>query len=65
MEWNNIKDKKPYNNQIILASINGVYTIARFDEPANCLIEITTDQATYVHGTDLSVYWTEFETPAA
>jgi hypothetical protein len=63
MEWNNIKDKKPCNNQIVLASINGVYTIARFDEPANCLVEITTDQITYVNGA-LSVYWTEFETPA-
>jgi hypothetical protein len=63
MDWQNIEDRKPKNNQVVLASINGVYKITRFDELHNCLIEVTTAQSYFLNSEGLSVYWSEIETP--
>ncbi|MGZ3861687.1 MAG: hypothetical protein ACXVPN_00620 [Bacteroidia bacterium] len=63
MEWYNIKDKKPDNNQIVLASINGVYRIAKFDGLTNKLVEVATGEPIFLQDPHLSVYWAEIETP--
>ena len=65
MEWYNIKGKKPNNNQIVLASINGIYKIARFNGEKNELVEVATGQPFVLEDPHLSVYWTEIENPAS
>jgi hypothetical protein len=64
MEWENIKDRRPADNQTVLASINGVYKIARFDAGKNGLIEIATNQF-FSLDEALSVYWMDIENPLA
>lgn len=63
MEWINMKDQQPKHNQVVLASINGIYKIAKFDKIKNCLSEMTTNQSFSMEDKDLSVYWTKIETP--
>ncbi|MGZ3867405.1 MAG: hypothetical protein ACXVC6_11420 [Bacteroidia bacterium] len=63
MEWINVKDQRPKNNQTVLASINGIYKITRFNEQENALIEISSNQFFLIDNSNLSIYWTIIETP--
>lgn len=64
MEWLNINDQKPKHDQIVLASINGVYKITKYDALNNRMTEVGTDHLFFLNDPNGSVYWAEIETPA-
>lgn len=63
MDWKNVKDNLPQNNQVVLVSINGIYRVAKFDSIKNGFEEITTKSFFDLSERGLSVYWTEINTP--
>lgn len=63
MEWKNINDRKPNHNQVVLASIDGVYKIVRFNLAADTFTELGTGQAFSLKHQSSPVYWTEIENP--
>jgi hypothetical protein len=63
MEWKNTADSKPKNNQVVLASIDGIYKIVRFHEATGTFVELGTSQAFSLKNPGSPVYWTEIENP--
>jgi hypothetical protein len=63
MKWSNAqKDEMPHDGQVVLASVNGVYYIARYDSAGN-LFRAREDPTAVFNADEYLIYWTPFADP--
>lgn len=63
MKWSNAqKDELPADGQVVLASVNGVYYVTRYEKAYN-VFRLRDDPESGFSADDYLIYWTPFSDP--